>query len=236
MKRGKTGEPGRLGRAEALGAIIVISLYIFSMLASYRVDSELFMTQLFYFTLITFVLVVTIFAFDRTTLECARISKYVVAGCVGSAVAMFALVNFIVLKPSILQIAALSSVTPTAGLALYQVLFVGVGEGLLHFTFINLSRDVMRTEGWGLPILSGSIILALLHIFAVGFVPLTLVFLGLIFVVIAGFSMTPALLGGKVAFSIIISAVVHMVYNVCLITMSGAVKATASAAVAAVGV
>lgn len=236
MKRGKTGEPGKLGRAEAIGAIIVICLYVFSMLASYRADSELFRTQHFYFSLITFSLVVIIFAFDRTSLACVRIDKYVIAGVVISAVVMFALVNFIVVNPSILQIAALSSVTSTTGLVVYQLLFISAGEGFLHFLFIWFSYAA--TKNRGISILVGSSILGAMHIFAVGFVPLTLVFLGLIFVVMAGLSMVPFLLEDapkrKIALSLIVAVVVHTVYNVTLILMPKAVKAAAAAAVAVV--
>lgn len=219
----KKGKQGGLGRAEAIGAIVVICLYVFTMLASYSSDPQLFMTQQFYFSLIPFSLVILILAFDRLTLESARISKHVVLGCIVSVFAMFALVNFIVVNPSILQIAALSSVTPTIGLVVYQVAFVGVGEGLLHYLFIRLSYSAVKNLG--IAILIGSSILGAMHIFAVGFVPLTLVFLAIIFVVIAALSMSPLLLGGKVTYSLIISAVVHMVYNVCLITMSGVVAA-----------
>jgi len=238
MKRGKTGEPGKLGRAEALGAIVVVSLYISSMLASFNVDPQLFRTQLLYFTIITFCLVAMILAFDKLTLECVRISKYVVAGCVISAVAMFALVNFIVVNPSILQIAALSSITPTVGLAVYQVMFVGVGEGILHFFLIRLSYSAVKN--WGIAILVGSGILGAMHIFAVGTIPLSLVFLGLIFVVMAGLAMVPTLLDPdpkrKVVLSLIVASVVHMIYNVTLILMPKAVKAAAAAAVAVAGV
>ncbi len=209
---------GGLGRAEAIGVMVVICLYIFTMLASYGADPQLFLTQLFYFTLITFGLVTMILAFDKLTLECARVSKYVIAGVVISSVVMFALVNFIIVNPSLLQIAALSSVVPTMGLAVYQLMFIGVGEGILHFLFIRLSYTA--TKNWGVAILIGSGILGALHFAAVGFVPLTLVFLGLIFVVIAALSMTPAILGGKVKFSLIIAAVVHMIYNVTLILLS----------------
>lgn len=219
MGRHKSGKSGELGRAEAAGAIIVISLYVLSMLAAIGRDLELFMQQLFYFSLITFILVVGILAFDRLTLESVKISKYVIAGVVISSVAMFAFVNWIVISPSILQIAAFSSITPTAGLVIYQVIFIGAGEGILHFFLIRLSYSVV--EKWGIAILIGSGILGAMHIFSVGFVPLTLVFLGLIFVVMAGLAMVPTLLNPdpkrKVVLSLIVAAVVHMIYNVTLI-------------------
>lgn len=221
MARAKGKQLGELGRAEAIGVIVVLGLYIFTMLASYGTDPQLFMTQLFYFSIITFVLVVMILSFDRLTLTCARISKYVIAGVVISSVAMFALVNFIVVNPSILQVAALSSVMPTVGLAVYQLMFIGVGEGILHFIFIRLSYTA--TKNWGAAILIGSGILGGMHVFAVGAVPLTLIFLALIFVIFAALAMSPAILGGKVKFSLIISAVVHMVYNIVLLTTAGAV-------------
>lgn len=221
MGRHKSGKSGELGRAEAAGAIIVICLYVFSMLGAIGRDLELFMTQLFYFSLITFILVAMILAFDRLTLESVRISKHVLAGVVLASVAMAAFVNFIVVNPGILQIAAFSSITPTAGLVIYQLFFIGVGEGILHFFLIRLSYSAVKN--WGLAILVGSGILGAMHIYAVGIVPLTIIFLALIFIIFAGLSMSPALLGGKVKFSLIISATVHMIYNICLITMSGAV-------------
>lgn len=227
----KKGKSGGLGRAEAAGAMVVIVLYIVTMLASYSSDPQLFMTQQFYFGIITFCLVAMILLFDKLTLECVRISKYVILGCVVSSFIMFVLVNVIVVNPSILAVAALSSVVPTAGLVIYQVMFIGVGEGLLHYVFIRLGYSVVKR--WGIAILIGSCILGSLHIFAVGFVPLTLVFLTLIFVVIAALSMTPLLFGArptekKIHFSIIISSVVHMVYNVCLILMPKTAEAVAT--------
>lgn len=233
--RKRRGKSGGLGRAEAVGAMVVIALYIVTMLASYSSDRELFMTQQFYFGIITFSLVVIILVFDRLSLACARVNKHVILGCVVSSFIMFVLVNVIVVNPSILAIAALSSVVPTAGLVIYQVMFIGVGEGLLHYVFIRLAHSAVKR--WGIAILIGSCFLGSLHIFAVGFVPLTLVFLSLIFVLIAALSMTPLLFGArpteeKIHFSIIISAVVHMVYNVCLILM----PKTAEAAATVVGV
>lgn len=223
MGRHKSGKSGELGRAEAAGIIIILCLYVFSMLGAIGRDLELFMTQLFYFSLITFILVAGILAFDKLTLVSVRISKYVVAGVVLGSVGMFALVNFVVVNPSILQVAAFSSITPTAGLVIYQVMFIGVGEGILHFFLIRLSYSVV--EKWGIAILIGSGILGAMHIYAVGFVPLTLVFLALIFVVMAGLAMVPTLLNPdpkrKVVLSLIVAAVVHMVYNVVLLTTAG---------------
>jgi len=163
-----------------------------------------------------------ILAFDKLTLESCRISKHVILGCVISVFAMFALVNFIVVSPSILAIAAFSSVTPTVGLVVYQLIFIGASEGILHWFCIRLSY--VATKNWGIAIILGSAILGAMHIFAVGFSP-SLVFLSLIFVIFAASAMIPSLIGGKVKFSLIVSCCVHACYNLMLLTFSGIVVA-----------
>lgn len=232
MSRKEHGETGGLSRGEAIGIIVVLVMYVVSLLYSYTTQPELFAIQHLYFSLITFLLVVGILAFDRLTLESVRVDIHVVAACVIAAFAVFALVNFIVVTPVLLQVAALSSVIPLVGMATHHALFVGVGEGILHFTIIRLTKVV--TGDWGRAILIGSAILGGLHVFAIGVVLPTLTFLALIFVVFAALAKLPELMGSKIGLSLIVAVVAHAVYNVSLLTLGTLVEAAVTMVAAVV--